>query len=149
LRGNHQKENENEEPYTPPISSNLYLTESSIPKPDDPSAPHDDTALKPDPHADTALTVAGQPPEEGNENEEEEEPVSMEDYADTVVTIMIPVTITMIIVVWAVRNINSDLEGGSSGRYVPRSFALSPSLFFLLPYFSPLLSHVNKNSLAA
>eukprot|EP01112_Ceratiomyxa_fruticulosa_P007093 TRINITY_DN1830_c0_g1_i1.p1 TRINITY_DN1830_c0_g1~~TRINITY_DN1830_c0_g1_i1.p1 ORF type:complete len:424 (+),score=89.41 TRINITY_DN1830_c0_g1_i1:172-1443(+) len=47
-------------------------------------------------------------------NEEEEEEESLEDYAGVVVTILQPVAITMLLVVWVVRTINISIDSGPS-----------------------------------
>lgn len=44
----------------------------------------------------------------GNEEEEEEEEETLEDYAEMVVTILQPVAITMMLVVWVVRLLHSS-----------------------------------------
>lgn len=54
----------------------------------------------------TSRAPAPEAPVLGDEEEEEEE--SLEDYADMVITILQPVALTMLLVVWIVRVLNAS-----------------------------------------
>jgi len=66
---------------------------------------------------DTAINETREEIEHEQQNEaeeEEEEEETLEDYAGMVVSVLQPVSITMLLVVWAVRTLNVSSLGGAS-----------------------------------
>jgi len=75
----------------------------------------DQQRLLPESSSSTTTTTTTTTSQVGNEEEEEE---SLEDYAGVVVTILQPVAITMLLVVWVVRTINIPFRGTVSATMI-------------------------------